>query len=151
MTLLLLSLLTWFSVSLGKYHSTSAPKTVNGQGAFHTEDETTEQILQQQISAAGILCRVKIHHAIQASNLPLTKDVLGIVATLARVENENLSRLVFFHSLLFYLFGMKSLEGHASFAHGIICISPIGYIDMPYMIGYGSLWNFVVLFFFFFL
>ncbi|KAB1201815.1 hypothetical protein CJ030_MR8G020062 [Morella rubra] len=32
-------------------------------------------------------------HGAQASSLPLTKDVLGIVATLGQLEDDNLSRL----------------------------------------------------------
>nr|DAD17917.1 TPA_asm: hypothetical protein HUJ06_019379 [Nelumbo nucifera] len=33
-----------------------------------------------------------MRHGTQASYLPLTKDVLGIVATLGKVDNDNLSR-----------------------------------------------------------
>ncbi|CAK7348709.1 unnamed protein product [Dovyalis caffra] len=66
----------------------------NENGALHPEDKLIEQILHQERSAAGILCKVKSYHAMQASNLSWTKDVLGIVATLARVDNDNLSRLL---------------------------------------------------------
>ncbi|MCL7052009.1 hypothetical protein MKW94_009899 [Papaver nudicaule] len=50
-------------------------------------------MLQQEKSAAGVICQVKTQHATQASSLPLTKDVLGIVATLGHVDDDNLSRL----------------------------------------------------------
>ncbi|KAF8413342.1 hypothetical protein HHK36_001321 [Tetracentron sinense] len=81
-------------VSLGKYHSSSVSKTENESlNHFQTEEETIEQILQKEKSAAGMLCQLKIRHESQASHLALTKDVLGIVATLAKVDDENLSRL----------------------------------------------------------
>lgn len=78
-------------VRLGKYHSKDA---ANENSDLHPEEESTQQILHQEQSAAGILCKVKSYHAIHASNLSLIKDVLGIVATLARVDNDTLSRLL---------------------------------------------------------
>ncbi|XP_059435420.1 protein DEFECTIVE IN MERISTEM SILENCING 3-like isoform X2 [Corylus avellana] len=60
---------------------------------LQTEEQTTEQILQHEKSAAGILCQLKKLDGTQASHLPLTKDVLGIVATLGKVDDDNLSRL----------------------------------------------------------
>ncbi|XP_059436554.1 protein DEFECTIVE IN MERISTEM SILENCING 3-like [Corylus avellana] len=60
---------------------------------LQTEEQTTEQILQHEKSAAGILCQLKKPHGTQASHRPLTKDVLGIVATLGKVDDDNLSRL----------------------------------------------------------
>ncbi|XWS37990.1 hypothetical protein CRYUN_Cryun19dG0092100 [Craigia yunnanensis] len=81
-------------VMLGKYHSSSAPKTENKDHShLQSEEETTEQILQHEKSAAGILCQLKTHHDTQDSHLILTKDVLGAVATLGKVDDENLSRL----------------------------------------------------------
>eukprot|EP00258_Populus_trichocarpa_P034662 XP_024450681.1 protein DEFECTIVE IN MERISTEM SILENCING 3 isoform X2 [Populus trichocarpa] len=76
-------------VRLGKYHSKDA---ASENSDLHPEEESTQQILHQEQSAAGILCKVKSYHAIHASNLSLIKDVLGIVATLARVDNDTLSR-----------------------------------------------------------
>ncbi|XP_022723430.1 protein DEFECTIVE IN MERISTEM SILENCING 3-like isoform X2 [Durio zibethinus] len=81
-------------VMLGKYHSSSAPKTENkDQLHLQSEEETTEQILRHEKSAAGILCQLKTRHGTQASHLTLTKDVLGPVAALGKVDDENLSRL----------------------------------------------------------
>lgn len=76
----------------GKYHSSSAPK-IGNENCSHlqSEEETTEQILRHGKSAAGILCQLKIHNATQASYLTLTRDVLGAVATLGKVDDENLS------------------------------------------------------------
>ena len=80
---------------LGKYHSSSAPKIENEDHShLQSEDETTEQILRHEKSAAGILCQLKTRHFTQASHLTLTKDVLGAVATLGKVDEENLSRSV---------------------------------------------------------
>ncbi|OVA14711.1 hypothetical protein BVC80_1819g27 [Macleaya cordata] len=81
-------------VSLGKYHSASVGAAENeNSNHIQTEDNTVEQILQQEKSAAGILCQLKTRHGTQASNLPLTKDVLGIVATLGKVDDDILSRV----------------------------------------------------------
>ncbi|KAJ6887879.1 protein DEFECTIVE IN MERISTEM SILENCING 3-like [Populus alba x Populus x berolinensis] len=55
--------------------------------------KTTKQILRHEKSAAGILCQLKMHHDTQTSHLSLTKDVLGVVATLGKVDDDNLSRL----------------------------------------------------------
>uniref|UniRef100_A0A2N9IR68 Protein DEFECTIVE IN MERISTEM SILENCING 3 n=1 Tax=Fagus sylvatica TaxID=28930 RepID=A0A2N9IR68_FAGSY len=83
-----------FLVSLGRYHSANVAETGNDNGAFHTEEDTMGQILQQENSAAGIFCWLKANHLSQALNLALTRDVLGVVATLARVDDDNLSRLL---------------------------------------------------------
>ncbi|XP_057951576.1 protein DEFECTIVE IN MERISTEM SILENCING 3 isoform X2 [Malania oleifera] len=81
-------------VVLGKYHSSSVPMTENRDISHcQSEEETTEQILRHEKSAAGLLCQLKTRHSTQASHLPLTKDILGIVATLGKVEDDNLSRL----------------------------------------------------------
>ncbi|PNX55579.1 hypothetical protein L195_g049208, partial [Trifolium pratense] len=69
-------------VSLGKYHSANVIKSENGNGAFHTEEETVEQILKKENSAAGIFCWIKANT--QTSNLAFVKDTLGVVATLAK-------------------------------------------------------------------
>ncbi|XP_058742597.1 protein DEFECTIVE IN MERISTEM SILENCING 3-like [Vicia villosa] len=55
-------------VSLGRYNMVTSQ---NENGAFRTEDKTMEQILKKENSAA-----------------------LGVVATLAKVENDNLSRIL---------------------------------------------------------
>lgn len=79
-----------FSVSLGKYLSAGEQNVEDGS----TEEEATESILKHANSAAGILCQLKIHGQIQASNVPWMKDVIGIVATLGKLVDDSLSRLV---------------------------------------------------------
>lgn len=83
---------SFLSVTLGKYHSSSAT-TIENEGRSHrqSEEEIHEQILQHEKSAAGILCQLKARHGTQASHLTLTKDLLGIVATLGKVDDDNLS------------------------------------------------------------
>lgn len=56
------------------------------------EQETVQQILALDNMAAGITCEMKVHHGSQASKLPCMKDVVGIVATLGNVCDDNLSR-----------------------------------------------------------
>ncbi|KAL5989381.1 hypothetical protein ACLOJK_010271 [Asimina triloba] len=74
------------------YSSTGAAATENNNNT-QTEDNTVEQILQQENTAAAALYQLKTHHETQASNSLLTKDVLGVVATLGKVHDDNLSRL----------------------------------------------------------
>ncbi|PON97290.1 Protein DEFECTIVE IN MERISTEM SILENCING [Trema orientale] len=81
-------------VSLGKYHSANGAGTASESGTSCTEEETVERILKLENSAAGLLCWLNSHHTTQGLDLGFTKDVLGIVATLARVEDDNLSRLL---------------------------------------------------------
>lgn len=80
-------------VNLGKYHSSSVAEENNRISLVQSEHQTIEHILQQEKAAAGIICQMKIRHGLQASKLPLTKDVLGVVATLGKVNDDNLSRL----------------------------------------------------------
>ncbi|KAK1302475.1 hypothetical protein QJS10_CPB12g00829 [Acorus calamus] len=56
--------------------------------------QTIEQILLQDQTAAGVFFQPKLRHEAQASNLPFTKDVLGVVALLGKVNDDNLSRLL---------------------------------------------------------
>ncbi|XP_058095892.1 protein DEFECTIVE IN MERISTEM SILENCING 3-like [Magnolia sinica] len=81
-------------VSLARYYSSSTTEA-ESQNLNHaqTEQSTIEQILQQEKTAAAVLCQLKARHGTQSSNSPLTKDVLGIVATLGKVHDDNLSRL----------------------------------------------------------
>ncbi|XP_039035635.1 protein DEFECTIVE IN MERISTEM SILENCING 3-like isoform X2 [Hibiscus syriacus] len=82
-------------VMLGKYQSSNAP-TIENKDHSHlqSEEETTEQLLRREKSAAGILYELRTHHDTQASHLTLLKDILGAVATLGKVDDENLSRLL---------------------------------------------------------
>lgn len=59
-----------------------------------SEDETYKNILKLEKSAAGLVCQLKTRHGTQVSHSPLMKDVIGIVATLGKVDDENLSRSV---------------------------------------------------------
>lgn len=81
-------------VTLGKYHSSNATKMENEDHShLQTEEEIYGQILRHERSAAGIFCQLKTRHGTQASHLTMTKDVLGIVVTLGKVDDDNLSRL----------------------------------------------------------
>ncbi|KAL3726706.1 hypothetical protein ACJRO7_031582 [Eucalyptus globulus] len=81
-------------VILGMYHSSAAPIAEDSSLSDGGADETTEQILKHDKSAAGIWCQLKNIHGTQAPILALSKDVIGIVATLGKVNDENLSRLL---------------------------------------------------------
>ncbi|XP_031495114.1 protein DEFECTIVE IN MERISTEM SILENCING 3-like isoform X2 [Nymphaea colorata] len=61
----------------------------NGENK-QAEQETVDQILLQDKRAAGLLCRIK---GLQTADCLLFKDVLGIVATLGKAPDDNLSRL----------------------------------------------------------
>ncbi|CAO2838617.1 unnamed protein product [Amaranthus hypochondriacus] len=81
-------------VGLGKYISSGAPKTEDGDNSQdQSEEETIEQIVKHENSAAGIYCQFKYRHGSQLSNLTSYEDVLGIVASLGKVDDDNLSRL----------------------------------------------------------
>ncbi|KAK9147249.1 hypothetical protein Scep_006006 [Stephania cephalantha] len=81
-------------VSLGNYHSSNGKSMENDSNKeFQNEEKTIEQILQQEKSAAGVVCQLRSHHGTQAPHLPLMKEVLGTVATLGKVNDDNLSRL----------------------------------------------------------
>lgn len=83
----------FLSVVLSKYHSSGTPKIENEDyPRLQSEEETSEQIIQHEKSAAGIFCQLKARHGAQASHLTSIKDVLGIVAMLGKVDDENLSR-----------------------------------------------------------
>lgn len=84
-----------WSADIGKYLSSrEAPEKSNSVSIVNTEEQTIEHILMLENTAAGLICQLKVHHGSQLSKLPLTKDVLGIVATLGKVNDDNLSRLV---------------------------------------------------------
>uniref|UniRef100_A0A1D1XPF0 Translation initiation factor IF-2 n=1 Tax=Anthurium amnicola TaxID=1678845 RepID=A0A1D1XPF0_9ARAE len=81
-------------VILGKYHSSTVGEELHRATHQQTEQETVECILKQDKTAAAIVCSMKNHHAMLLSRLPITKDVLGIVATLGKVNDDNFSRLL---------------------------------------------------------
>ncbi|XP_020270206.1 protein DEFECTIVE IN MERISTEM SILENCING 3 [Asparagus officinalis] len=82
-------------VDLGKHHaSREAEEKRNNVSIVNTEKQTTEQILLLENTAAGVICQLKVHHGSQASKLPVTKDVLGVVSTLGKANDDNFSRLL---------------------------------------------------------
>ncbi|KAF7851249.1 hypothetical protein BT93_L4257 [Corymbia citriodora subsp. variegata] len=81
-------------VILGKYHSSASPNTEDNSFSNGGDEETTKQILKHDKSAAGILCQFKTLHGTRALKFDLSKDVIGIVATLGKVDDETLSRLL---------------------------------------------------------
>ncbi|CAN0889593.1 Protein DEFECTIVE IN MERISTEM SILENCING 3 [Linum grandiflorum] len=54
--------------------------------------ETEEQIKEQRTTAAGIILEFKTRYPEMASDLSLFRDTIGIVAALATVDNDDLSR-----------------------------------------------------------
>ncbi|XP_028806664.1 structural maintenance of chromosomes flexible hinge domain-containing protein GMI1 [Neltuma alba] len=82
-------------VMVGNLCPISTPKIDDGDRCPPgNEEEISEQILQHKESAAGIFCQLKRHQGTQASHLMLLKDVVGVVATLGKVDDDNLSRLL---------------------------------------------------------
>ncbi|KAI9073249.1 hypothetical protein K1719_044771 [Acacia pycnantha] len=82
-------------VIIGSLCPISTPKIDDGDRCPPgNEEEITEKILQHKESAAGIFCELKSNQGTQASHLMLLKDVVGVVATLGKVDDDNLSRLL---------------------------------------------------------
>ncbi|XP_019070150.1 protein DEFECTIVE IN MERISTEM SILENCING 3 isoform X2 [Solanum lycopersicum] len=82
-------------VALGKYQTASESGSENEElSHVQSEEETLGNIFLHEKSAAGIWYELKCHHGTQASHLPLMKDVVGIVAMLGSVDDDNLSRLL---------------------------------------------------------
>lgn len=61
-----------------------------------SEEKTIENILKYENSAAALCFRLKKRAEAKPSDPSLTKDVIGIVATLGKVNDLNLSRPVHF-------------------------------------------------------
>lgn len=57
-----------------------------------TGKQTVEQIMQHEKSAAGIVCQMKYRDT-HSDPTSLDNDVLGVVATLGKVNDDKLSRL----------------------------------------------------------
>ncbi|KAL0458894.1 UNVERIFIED_CONTAM: protein DEFECTIVE IN MERISTEM SILENCING 3 [Sesamum latifolium] len=82
-------------VSIGKYHTASFSKMENEDpSSVESEEEIIQHILKYEKSVAALLCRMRSNPEAQVSDHPLMKDVLGIVATLGKVDDANLSRLL---------------------------------------------------------
>lgn len=82
-----------FAVHMSKLHSSPTPRSENCDTNLQGED-INEQILRHENSAAGVLGLVETRHGAQASQVMLTKGVVGVVAKLGKVNDENLSQLV---------------------------------------------------------
>ncbi|XP_074319843.1 protein DEFECTIVE IN MERISTEM SILENCING 3-like isoform X1 [Silene latifolia] len=81
-------------VSLGKSLSSDLPNTEDDDSSRgRSEEETVEQILKHEKSAAVIFCVLKSCHGIQLANPTLSQELLGVVAMLGKVNDGNLSRL----------------------------------------------------------
>ncbi|CAA7408616.1 unnamed protein product [Spirodela intermedia] len=82
-------------VTLGKYHySMTEEEEAQYANRQQSEQQTIKCILKQEKTAAAIVCSIKIHQLSQSLKLPFTKDVLGVVATLGKVNDDNFSRLL---------------------------------------------------------
>ncbi|KAJ8446217.1 hypothetical protein Cgig2_015988 [Carnegiea gigantea] len=80
-------------VFLGKLLSSNTFQDEDADNSHvQSEEEAVQQILKHGNSAAAIFYQLKTHHASQLSNLTWCLDVLGVVATLGKVDDDNLSR-----------------------------------------------------------
>ncbi|KAL3838067.1 hypothetical protein ACJIZ3_022658 [Penstemon smallii] len=81
-------------VDVGKHHSSFSTSENDDIAYVNSEEETVQHILRYEKSAAALLCRLKSKPEAQVLDYPFTNDVLGIVATLGKVDDDNLSRLL---------------------------------------------------------
>ncbi|KAL6850170.1 hypothetical protein ACP4OV_020797 [Aristida adscensionis] len=81
-------------IKLGNYHSSVSAVGNNDSSAVEAEKRTIQSIINQDKTAASIICQLKDRHFKVASKMPLMKDILGFVATLGKVHDDNLSRLL---------------------------------------------------------
>ncbi|CAH8358793.1 unnamed protein product [Eruca vesicaria subsp. sativa] len=79
-------------VYMSKLHQTSTSSSENSDTNLQGEEDVNEQILRHVNSAAGVLSYVQSHHYSQASLLDMTNGVVGVVAKLGKVNDENLSQ-----------------------------------------------------------
>ncbi|XP_047265406.1 protein DEFECTIVE IN MERISTEM SILENCING 3 isoform X1 [Capsicum annuum] len=77
-------------VALSKIPSVSGTGSANSESSNGRNEETIQQILRYDKSAAGIYCQLKP----QIDHHPSMKDVMGIVALLGKVDDDNLSRIL---------------------------------------------------------
>ncbi|PKA45830.1 hypothetical protein AXF42_Ash018381 [Apostasia shenzhenica] len=80
---------------LKECHSSNMAVEVNDDITFvNSEKQTIDQIRQLDQTAASIICQVQDQHGLMASTLRCTKDIVGILASLGKVNDKNLSRLL---------------------------------------------------------
>ncbi|KAL8550815.1 hypothetical protein ACS0TY_000040 [Phlomoides rotata] len=99
-------------VAIGMHHIASSSEEENGDPAHvDSKEETIRHILKYKNSAAALLYQMASEA--QASDHFLIKDVVGIVATLGKVDDANLSRLLSKYLGLETMLAMvcKSYEG----------------------------------------
>ncbi|XP_076894201.1 protein DEFECTIVE IN MERISTEM SILENCING 3-like [Bidens hawaiensis] len=78
-------------VTLGKYHSSTAPKIEDGDlSHMRSEEATIANVMKHEKTAAALFSQLKRHRN-QAANI---KDVLGVVATLGKLSDDSLSWLL---------------------------------------------------------
>ncbi|KAL8148423.1 hypothetical protein AgCh_005695 [Apium graveolens] len=78
-------------VAIGKYHTFMDSVTEKLDARIKGG---TSEYSSRGKSAAGLTCQLKALNEIQVSNSPLVEDVLGIVGTLGKVNDENLGRVL---------------------------------------------------------
>ncbi|KAI3800228.1 hypothetical protein L1987_35539 [Smallanthus sonchifolius] len=83
--------ITDMQVTLGKNHSSDAPM-IQDKDPSRTQ-ATCQHIMQHEKSAASIVCQLKYNDTYTDPNSS-TNDVLGVVATLGKVNDDNLSRIL---------------------------------------------------------
>ncbi|KAM3348381.1 hypothetical protein ACQJBY_021956 [Aegilops geniculata] len=66
----------------------------NGTSVQEAEQRTIESICNQDKTAASLICQLKKRHSAQISTMPMMKDILGVVATLGKTNDDNLSSLL---------------------------------------------------------
>ncbi|KAL6541501.1 hypothetical protein OROGR_010987 [Orobanche gracilis] len=108
-------------VAIGKYHTSSASKGESEDAAsMESEEEILPHILKYENSAAAILIKMRCNFEAQVSDHSLTKDVLGVVARLGKVDDATVSRLLSEYLGLETMLavvcktyeGVKALEGY---------------------------------------
>ncbi|KAH0892811.1 hypothetical protein HID58_055240 [Brassica napus] len=77
-------------VHMNKLNPSGPPRSENCDANLQGED-INEQILRHANSAAGVLAHVQSRHS---SQMTLTKGVVGVVAKLGKVHDENLSQVL---------------------------------------------------------
>ncbi|CAO2194357.1 unnamed protein product [Urochloa humidicola] len=82
------------AIKLGNYHSSAAAVANIDTSAQEAEQRTIQGVLDQEKTAAAIICQMKVRYHESASKMPLMKNILGVVATLGKVNDDNLSRLL---------------------------------------------------------
>ncbi|KAL3342277.1 hypothetical protein AABB24_026345, partial [Solanum stoloniferum] len=102
-------------VVLGKTHSASETGSENKESSNgQNEEETIEQILSFDKSAASICVQLQKRTGTQITQIPFMKDMIGIVALLGKVDDDNLSRTLSDYLGLETMLGVvcKTRDGH---------------------------------------